>query len=129
MSTPAIMNLFDAEIEDKLRAATHAFPNQHFEREGLTAYYKITYLEAQSEQFAYGNDRVPSILQIDAVVKDKSGNRSDMVQDVLDAFYKGKRLSNSQASIRIDRAPYIGSGFNVDGWYITPISIPYEVFR
>lgn len=134
MSTPAIMNLIDPVIV--VLGYHTSFPNQIFDVTDETQpeylaneYIKVSYLEARSETNNYATDRVPSILQIDRCVKSGSGNRDSIIQDVLDAFPKNLKLTSSGANVRVDRAPTIGSSFNVKGWHITPISIPYEVYR
>lgn len=127
MSTPAIMDLFDPIIE-ALGYGTE-FPNQEFDRSVLTQYIKVSYLEARSEENNYGNDRVPSILQISRCVKSGLGNRDSIIQDVFNAFPKNRKLTSVDASARIDMSPTVGTSFNDKGWHITPITIPYEVYR
>lgn len=134
MSTPAIMNVFDPLIAG---LCDHVdFPNSVFEPSDLNdagqpipEYLRVRYIESQPEQSSYGQNRIPSILQIDHAVRAASGNRSALIQTVIDTFSFKTELSSGAVSIRIDRAPTIATSFNVNGWYITPITIYYEVYR
>ena len=127
MSTPAIMDLIDPVIA-ALGYPT-AFPNQDFDPAGNDTYIKVSYLEARSETDTFGGDRIPSILQIDRFAKSGTGNRDSIIQDVLDAFPKNTKLTSVDASVRVDKAPSISGSFNSKGWNVTPITIPYEVYR
>ena len=116
MSTPAIMNILDPVIAG---LATHIdFPNSDFDPATLSAseYLRVRYIESQPEQSSYGQNRIPSILQIDHAVRSGSGNRSTLIQTVIDRFSFSSELSSGDVYIRIDRAPNMATSFNVNGW-------------
>ena len=128
MSTPAIRDLIDPII--KALGESVDFENVAFPaKDAATQYLRVDYLEAGPEQRTYGNDRIPSILQVRVYVKSDSGTRSPLIQLILDTFPKNTELTSVDASIRVDRSPTVGPSINDNGWYYTPITIPYEVFR
>lgn len=93
------------------------------------AYIRVSYIESNSEESTFGDSRIPSMIQIDVVLKDGSGTRNAIKTDVINEFPFNRIISDSNAKIRIDKAPYMGTSFNASGRYITPINIPYEVYR
>jgi len=127
MSTPAIMSLLDPVIEALGESVD--YPNLFLNKDALTQYLRVDYLESRPEQSTFGSDRIPSILQIRVYVKADAGNRTPLIQLVLDTFPKNTQFTSVDADIRIDRAATVGPSITKDGWHFVPISIPYEVYR
>lgn len=108
-----------------------AYPNieAQFDTEEADQYLRVSYLTSRSETATYGTNRIPSILQIDVVVKSGTGTRQPIIDEILTAFAFNTIFESKDAKVRIDKSPYEGTSFNINGKYITPINIPFEVYR
>lgn len=99
-----------------------SWPNIDFDPVG--EHIRISYIEASANEFTFGNDRIPSICQIDVVQRDGEG-LSSLLGQVVDAFPKNREFNG----VRIVGAPNAGPRIPDNGWSFVPVSIPYEVFR
>lgn len=126
----------NSNIETALNTAINAlgypvaWPNRKYD--GVAPHLQVSFLGSNSELATFGEDRLPFILQIDVRVQDGSGTTDSMpmVEAVIAAFPKNTEFASGGVSARIDQTPWVSVGFNDDqGWYMTPISIPFEVFQ
>lgn len=69
----------------------------------------------------------PGIIQVAVYSKRGSGTIQALAEGdkVLELFPRNLELG----SLRIDRPGWISAGFEKDGWWITPISIPFRVIN
>lgn len=126
----------NSSIETALNTAVNAlgypvaWPNKPYN--GSSSHLRVAFLQSQSEDATFGQDRLPLILQVDVRVKSGTGTTLSMpmVEAVINAFPKNTEFTSGSVSARIDKTPWAASGFNDgSGWYMTPISIPFEVFQ
>lgn len=93
-------------------------------------YLRVNHLGSDSESDTFGCDRLPSILQVDVITKEGSGTliSAPMVAAVIGALGKQSILSGG-LKVEIYREPYVSKSSNVNGWFYTSISIPFEVYK
>lgn len=70
-------------------------------------------------------DQTLGIMQCSIFVKDGTGTvRAAQIADlILSAFARNTVLSNN---VRIDKTGSVNTGFTENGWYMLPVTVPYQ---
>jgi hypothetical protein len=70
--------------------------------------------------------RENGLVQVNVFVKDGTGvvRPATLAQQVLDTFARGLKLTG----VQFDVVGSIAPSFEIGGWYVTPVTIPYRNF-
>lgn len=130
MSTDHIRRALETRLAAMSPALATAWENSPYEPEPGTPYQRAFMLYAAPENEVLGCDyrREVGVFQVSLFYPPGTGSaaaqaRADAVQE---HFPRGLTLTHSGTSVLIPRSPAKAPGFNADGWYVVPVSIPYR---
>ena len=105
-----------------------AWPNSKT-KEYDSEYVRPTFLPgdtAQSGMGSTGLDETNGIYQIDIFTK-KGAGRSQIFDIIADLYKRGQTLTSGSANVRL-RGPSIGASRYEGDWFITPITVNWQVY-
>jgi hypothetical protein len=104
-------------------------PNKNKPNPPTGEHIRVSVLNAGTNALGIATtDQTLGIMQCLVLVKDGTGTvRAAQIADlILSAFARNTLLSNN---VRIDKTGSVAVGFTQDGWYMLPVSIPYQQIK
>ena len=104
-------------------------PNKNKPNPPTGEHIRVSILNAGTNAIGIATtDQTLGIMQCLVLVKDGTGTvRAAQIADlILSAFARNTLLSNN---VRIDKTGSVAVGFTQDGWYMLPVSIPYQQIK
>lgn len=108
-----------------------AFENARFEPQVGTPYARADLLpaESQSPVILSAGELVyeSGIFQVTLHFPEGEGTKKALVmaEAVREHFPKGLRLQSEGLTVIVKKRASVAGGFNENGWYVVPISVPY----
>ena len=101
-------------------------PNKNKANPPTGEHIRVTLLRADTIPVGIATtDQTLGLMQCSIFVKDGTGTvRAAQIADlILSAFARNTVLSNN---VRIDKTGSVNTGFTQDGWYMLPVTVPYQ---
>ena len=107
-----------------------AWENVPYSPQTGTPWQRVNLLPAQTENPTFGEDfrRPIGLLQVTLFypLNMGAGAAETRAEAIHNAFKRGTTLIDGTLRVLIERSPYNGPGFVLEGsWYALPVSIPY----
>jgi hypothetical protein len=130
MSHVTIFQLLEQRLNANAGGLAIVFENIKYKPQTPTPWMRLNFLPAQTDNPTMGDGfkRENGLMQVSLFypVGEGATNARAQADALCMAFKRGTSMNSGTLRVLVDKAPFIGPSFTLDGaWFVLPVSVPY----